>query len=140
MAILLQEPSPQWVKEYGWPAAVLFFLVIVLYIVVRALWPLLKSYIGSLQKQAEDAHSLVKELLDKAEVRANQKSEQFLGALEKQRISHEEAMKHQGETQVSALEVQTTKITSAMSEQTAAMKAVKESVDVLATKIRKGEE
>lgn len=139
MMEFLQEPSPAWVKEWGWPAAALFFLLTVCWLIVRAVWPLIKGYVANLQKQADDAHALVRELLEKAETRANEKSELFLQALDKQRVSHEEAMRHQGELQSKALEAQTSKITGAISETTATMKAVRESVDVLASKIRKGE-
>lgn len=134
---LFQEPSPAWVKEYGWPAATLFVLLIILAVVSRALWPLIKAYVGSLQKQAEDAHALVKELLEKAEDRANIKSQEFLSALDRQREASLAGLQKQGEIYQSALEVHTQKISGLIGEQTVAIKTVKEAVDTVAAKLRK---
>jgi hypothetical protein len=93
--------------KWGWPAFFLFIILVAIYFSVRALWPLVKDYYAKGIKAIDDAHALLKEQLNVANLRAEAQQREFLVALDEQRKSHGEAMRLQAEAHSKAIAEQT---------------------------------
>ena len=107
--------------KWGWPAFFLFIILLAIYFSVRALWPLVKDYYAKGMKAIDDAHALLKEQLNVANLRAEIQQREFLVALDEQRRSHAEALRAQAAA-----------LTKAIAEQTAVLKQVDQSLKQVA--------
>lgn len=74
--------------RWGWPAFFLFLVVLAIIIVAKAIWPLIRSYVTSLQIHAQEAHESLKQVVDAQNDRSERQEREFINALNSQREAH----------------------------------------------------
>lgn len=115
--------------KYGWPGFILILVILALFAISRAVWPLLKAYVLGLQKALDDMVTLFKNQLELANSRAATDRQEFLTHLEEQRKSRETMVDNIARKHSETIEAVTKKNNEAMTEQIVVLKQMAGKLD-----------
>jgi Na+/phosphate symporter len=105
-------PWERVLNTWVWPTVILIVVAFALRSTIKAIWPLAKQYVESLQKNALESQALLREQLNIVNLRVNQESKEIVDALKQMNERADE--RHR--------------------EQTATMKEVRSALERVATK------